>query len=149
MTHLVKSLLNRSLLALVVLGAAPASQAVWAGDQKCPLGNATLRGTYMSHGSGTIVGLGPIAAVGLLIYDGKGNLVNPFTASANGNVGSATTYGTYTVNSDCTGTVRLGGSNYNFVVDADGSKVFWIETDAGTVFSGSAFRFGHSREDEE
>ena len=53
-----------------------------------PSGNATLRGTYMSHGSGTVVGVGPVVAVGLIIYDGKGNLINPFTFSVNGAIDS-------------------------------------------------------------
>ncbi len=147
MTRFVKSPLNRSLLALVVFAAALASQAVWAGDKKCPLGNATLRGTYMSHGSGTVVGVGPVAAVGLIIYDGKGNLTNPFTVSVNGAIDSVPATGTYTVNSDCTGTVTQTGGNYHFVVAADGSKVFWIETDPGTVISGSAVRLGHADDD--
>ena len=42
------------------------------------------------------------------------------------------------MNSDCTGTVTQTGGNFHFVVAADGSKVFWIETDPGTVISGSA-----------
>jgi hypothetical protein len=136
--------LNRNLLALVVLAAALASQAVWAGEGKCPLGNATLRGTYMSHGSGTVVGVGPVVAVGLIIYDGKGNLVNPHTVSVNGAISTPTAIGTYTVNSDCTGTATQTGGSFNFVVAADGSKLFWIEADAGTVISGSAFRLGHA-----
>ena len=147
MTHLMKSLLNRNLLALVVLAAALTSQAVWAGDSKCPLGNATLRGTYMSHGSGTIVGVGPVVAVGLIMYDGKGNLVNPFTLSVNGTISSNTAIGTYTVNSDCTGTVTQSGGDFNFVVAADGSQVFWIEIDPSTVISGSAQRLGHADSD--
>jgi hypothetical protein len=144
MTHLVKSLLKQNLLALVVLAAVLAPQAVWAGDNKCALGNATLRGTYMSHGSGTIVGVGPVVAVGLIMYDGKGNLVNPFTLSVNGTISSNTAIGTYTVNSDCTGTVTQTGGNFNFVVAADGSQVFWIEIDPSTVISGSAQRLGHA-----
>ncbi len=147
MTHPLRSLLNRNLLGLAVLAGAVASQALWAGDGKCPLGNATLRGTYMSHGSGTIVGVGPVVAVGLIMYDGKGNLVNPFTLSVNGNISSNTAIGTYTVNSDCTGTVTQTGGNFNFVVAADGSQVFWIEIDPSTVISGSAQRLGRADSD--
>ena len=144
MTHLVKSLLNRNLLTLMACTGAFAPQALMANEARCPLGNATLHGTYMSHGSGTIVNVGPAVAVGLIRYDGNGNLVNPFTLSVDGHIESTTAYGTYIVNSDCTGTAHQTGGNFNFVVDPDGSKLFWIEIDPGTVLSGSAFRFGHA-----
>jgi hypothetical protein len=94
----------------------------------------------MSHGNGTVVGVGPVAAVGTITYDGQGNLVNPFTLSVNGSVSTLTQTGTYTVNRDCTGTVVQAGSHFNFVVAPDGSAVFWIETDAGTILSGTAVR---------
>jgi len=147
MTHLMKSAFNWKLLALTVFTASLAPQALMATEAKCPLGNATLRGTYMSHGSGTIVGVGPVVAVGLIMYDGKGNLVNPFTLSVNGNISNNTAIGTYTVNSDCTGTVTQTGGNFNFVVAANGSQVFWIEIDPSTVVSGSAQRLGHADSD--
>jgi hypothetical protein len=83
MTHLLKSLLNGNLLALVAFTAALTPQALKAAhaDGQCPLQNATLRGTYMSSGTGTIVGVGPASAVGTITYDGKGNSVNTFTVS--------------------------------------------------------------------
>jgi len=80
----------------------------------------------------------------LIVYDGKGNAVNPFTVSVNGTISTPTAIGTSTVNSDCTGTLSQTGGNYNFVVAADGSKLFWIEIDPNTVISGSAFRLGHA-----
>src|SRR5271169_967579 len=56
----------------------------------------------------------------LIVYDGKGNAVNPFTVSVNGTISTPTAIGTSTVNSDCTGTLSQTGGNYNFVVAADG-----------------------------
>jgi hypothetical protein len=108
----------------------------------CPLQNATLRGTYLSHGTGTIAG-GPISAVGTATYDGNGNTSNTFTASVNGTIlKSVTVTGTYTVNPDCTGSLEAqNGAHYDFVVNPDGKTVFWIETDPGTVFSGDQVRF--------
>ena len=98
----------------------------------------------MSHGTGTVVGLGPVSAVGTITYDGNGNLINPFTASVNGAIFRGVTQtGTYTVNPDCTGTVVQGGAHYDFVVAPDASTVFWIETDAGTVVTGTAVRLRH------
>ncbi len=131
--------------ALAAMAFAAAPQAVKAADTdgQCPKQNATLLGTYMSHGMGTIIGVGPITAVGTITYDGKGNLSNPYTASVNGTIfRGVTATGTYTVNSDCTGsaTQANGTQHFDFVVSPDGSRVYWIETDSGTVLSGSAVR---------
>jgi hypothetical protein len=110
-------------------------------DALCPLQNATLRGTYLSHGTGTLAG-GPISAVGTATYDGNGNTSNTFTASVNGTIlKGVTVTGTYTVNPDCTGSLDAqNGAHYDFVVSPDGKTVFWIETDPGTVFTGDQVR---------
>ena len=101
MTHLVKSLLNRNLLALVAFAAALAPQALKANEAKCPLGNATPHGTYVLtvDGTGTIVGVGGLTAVGEVTYDGNGHENAQYTASVNGTIykGVAVT-GVYTVN---------------------------------------------------
>lgn len=131
-------------LAAIAFGAAP--QGLKAADALCPLGNATLRGTYVSIASGTLVGIGPVSAVGTLTSDGKGNSVNPFTVSVNGVISRSTVTGTSTVNSDCTGSLtQSDGTHYDFVVTPDGSTFDWIETDAGTVLSGTARRLKHSK----
>jgi hypothetical protein len=139
MTHLLKSLLNRNLLALAAIAAALTPQALKA---QCPFLNATLHGTYMVSGTGTIVGLGPIAAVGKTTYDGKGNLTDTYTGSVNGTIYRGVTLtGTYTVNPDCTGSLsESDGSHYDFVVTPDGSRKMWIGTDAGVVVSGTEVR---------
>jgi hypothetical protein len=128
--------------ALAAMAFALAPQALKASDTEgqCPRQNATLLGTYMSHGTGTVVGVGPVSAVGTITYDGRGNLINPFTISVNGAVSRMTQTGSYTVNRDCTGTVVQGGAHYDFVVAPDASTVFWMETDAGTIVSGTAVR---------
>jgi hypothetical protein len=142
MTHLVKLLLNRSLLALIAFTAALAPQALKAEEALCPLGNATFHGTYLISGAGTRVGVGPIAAVGEHTSDGKGNTYATYTASVNGVIhpGIMVT-GIYTVNGDCTGTLaESDGSHYDFVVTPDGSNVSWIRTDTGFVTSGTEVR---------
>ena len=123
-------------------GAAVTPQAPNAADEEalCPQGNATLRGTYMSRAEGTAVGIGPLAAVGWLTYDGKGHVVNGFTVSVNGVISRGTISGPYTVNSDCTGSTELSGNHYDQIVTPDGSRVDWIATDPGSVFSGTEVR---------
>jgi hypothetical protein len=110
-------------------------------EAQCPRGDATLRGTYMSQGGGTVIGIGPVAFVGTLYLDGKGGVTNPFTISFAGTISRVVAPGTYTVNGDCTGTMTLAGTNnFDFRVSPDGSKLDYIQTDAGTVISGSASR---------
>jgi len=127
-------------LATVICAMAPRALKAADPDGLCPSQNATLHGTYMSHGTGTVVGVGPVSAVGTITYDGHGSLTNPFTISVNGAVSRITQTGSYTVNRDCTGTVVQGGAHYDFVVAPDASTVFWMETDAGTIVTGTAVR---------
>lgn len=111
-------------------------------DALCPRGDATLRGTYMSMGGGTVVGVGPVAFIGTAYFDGKGGVTNPVTVSVAGTISRAVGKATYTVNSDCTATFTTsdGTQHYDMRVSPDGSKLDYIETDAGTVISGSASR---------
>lgn len=141
-----KLLVSCALMALTFAMAPKTLKA--ATDEQCPLLNATLRGTYMVTGTGTIVGFGPASAVGTITYDGKGNSSNTFTVSANGTISRGVTVtGPYTVKSDCTGSLaQSDGTHYDFVVNPDGNTVFWIETDDGTVISGTEVRFKHPTE---
>jgi hypothetical protein len=128
-------------VAVMTLAAAPQSLKAADEDALCPLGNETLHGNYMSISTGTIVGVGPITAVGRTAYDGKGSAVNPYTVSVNGVISTGTGIGIYTVNSDCTGSVvTTDGAHYSFVITPDGSTFDWIDIDPGRVFSGTAIR---------
>lgn len=127
-----------SCLAALVLALVP--QAAKAGPL-CPLLNATKHGTYVVHATGNIVGVGPAVGVGEINYDGHGNSLANFTLNLNGTIHTFTAVtGTYTINSDCTGTHLEGGSHYSFVVSPDGNKATWIETDAGAVITGTEVR---------
>src|ERR1700745_3385887 len=89
--------------ATLVLSVAVPAQA---GDAACSLARAA--GTYGVSDSGTVVGIGPRAAVALLTLDAAGNIKGTVTASLNGAVSSSRLSGTYTVNGDCTGTTTFG-----------------------------------------
>jgi hypothetical protein len=83
---------------------------------------------------------GPFAEVGRQAFDGKGKTDATGTLSANGNTFSKVTFeGTYAVNPDCTGSMRLssslGVSHANFVIDDDGTELRLIFTDSGVVES--------------
>jgi hypothetical protein len=131
-------------LAAITLAAAP--QSLKAADSLCPRLNATKHGTYGMSGTGTIVGLGLIAVSGVITYDGNGNVSVTATASVNGTIyrGSTST-GTYTVNPDCTGSfIQSNGSHYDFWVTPDGSMSTWIQSDTGTVVTGSEHRLSQT-----
>jgi hypothetical protein len=133
-----KKLLASCVLAILTLALAP--QAIKAGPL-CPLLNATKHGTYVVHATGNIVGVGPAVGVGEITYDGHGNSLANFTLNLNGTVHVFTALpGTYTINSDCTGTHLEAASHYSFIVSPDGNKATWIETDPGAVITGTEVR---------
>ena len=128
-------------LSAVTLAVAPRALMASDAEALCPQGNETLSGTYMLRNEGTIVGVGSITEVARTTYDGKGNLVHSFTASVNGMILTGTVTGTFTVNSDCTGSVvRSDGAHYNFVIAPNGSRFDFITTVPGRVVSGTAIR---------
>jgi hypothetical protein len=131
------------ILALAAITFAVAPQALKAADEDalCPAGNATVRGPHLTQGTGYIVGVGPLTLVGLMTYDGKGGGVLVSTLSINGAISKGTLSANYTVNSDCTMTQTLSnGNNSVGVVAPDGSTGYWMETDPGTVISGTLVR---------
>ena len=98
--------------------------------------------TFAANLSGTIVSVGAEAIVGRLILDGQGNVKGSGTFSVNGTISSGSISGTYTENADCTGTAQitpegLGTMNLNTVVVDGGRELLLIETDSGTVVSGT------------
>jgi len=127
--------------ALAAVAFASAPQALKAADPLCPLLDATKHGTYVVYGTGAVVGVGPAVAVGEITYDGHGNTRATFTLNVNGNVQTHIDVpGTYTINSDCTGTSLEADAHYSFVVSPDGNTTTWMETDPGTVVSGTEVR---------
>ena len=95
-------------MAAVTALALAISPAAKASDKGCT--NATLRGSYAQTGSGVITAppdqAGPFANVGTLVFDGNGGLTGTLVVSS-GTSSQATETGTYTVNSDCTGTYTV------------------------------------------
>jgi hypothetical protein len=75
-------------------------------DDSCSAARAA--GTYGVSDSGTVIGIGPRAAVAQLTLDAAGHINGPFTASLNGTVTTGTLSGTYRVNPDCSGTTTFG-----------------------------------------
>jgi hypothetical protein len=110
-------------------------------NQQCS--NATLHGSYGLHATGTIINVGPFAAVGVFTFDGNGNLSATLTQKVNGNVVPITITGTYTVAPDCTVSdvwnLSSGGMTQHESVIVDNGKEYVIlNTTPGNVVSGVA-----------
>lgn len=102
-----KYTIRRSAFAVVVAAylIAGIGVAAEAQDHDCSLAHSA--GHWSFTDNGTVVGVGPRTAVGVWTLDGHGNLLNGVAASSlNGSIASETFSGTYTVNSDCSGTVE-------------------------------------------
>jgi hypothetical protein len=126
-------------VSLSLSGSTPAAQA----SHGCDLRD--VQGSYSYLVSGTNVGAGLVAAVGLVTADGAGHLTATDTVSANGLIIHRSITGSYTVNANCTGTAlfsdNFGQSTHlDFVIAARGSEFQFIQTDANTVTTGVARR---------
>lgn len=113
--------------------------------------NASLKGAYAYSTQGftevtpdiSPAGFVPWAQTGLIVYDGNGNILfgtfTVITTTANGGLVRGTFTGTYTVNSDCTGTAQtdLGdGTVFNFDLVVQGpAKHTYIGTDPGAFMN--------------
>jgi len=114
-------------------------------DHACTLGS--LEGLYGFISTGTLIGVRlvangpivnvPIANVGVITFDGEGNLSQHLTNSRNGVIMPVDVTGTYTVNPNCTGSWTISnGNTADFVIVAGGSEVMFIRTVPGTVITG-------------
>jgi len=124
----------------LVLGMAPTAKAI---DKGCS--NAALHGTYADRDTGFLTAppamAGPFTGVSTQTYDGNGGVTATGIVSLNGNIIPITSKGTYTVNSDCTGTYTveispIGLTAHGFFVIADnGNELHILVTDPGTAIS--------------
>ena len=85
----------------------------------------------------------PADTVGQVTLNGRGGIEGTETFAVNGVVTVLSVAGTYTENSDCTGTWQItpaGGAaaNFNTVVVNSGKELFLIETDKNTYAAGTA-----------
>jgi len=110
---------------------------------------ATLNGRYVFDATGWNVVNGsavPKTVVEFLRFKGDGTLTSIATAVVGGNIiaNDATGSGTYTVNSDCTGTLTFNGSGLTFdlFIAPSGRQFHMIETATGQMLAGPAQRVG-------
>ena len=85
----------------------------------------------------------PAETVGAVTLDGDGNISGTETFTTNGVVDTLSVTGTYTENSDCTGTWEItptGGTpvTFNTVIVNGGNEFLLIQTNTGAITTGSA-----------
>ena len=108
--------------------------------------NATLTGSYgfKQQGFGLrnskpakLGNMIPFATVGVVTFDGAGNASFTLTQVFNSEGGAffEAIPGTYTVNSDCTGTIAIEdfGLHFYMVTVGGGAELFAIQTEIGTT----------------
>ncbi len=136
----------------LALGCAPSASAQQDSDQppsdnpQCTAEN--LQGRYGYTISGWLVSpLRPVAAVGVLTFDGEGRILNA-QGTFNNSVAISRRMGagSYTVNPNCTGSATVAGDfaglTFDFMIipGAHGSEFSLIVTNSGTVETGVAQR---------
>ena len=145
--------MKRILSALVALAAAAAlvvlptmsKRNVTAVHAQTGCSNATLTGNYgftfggfqIQHGTQRSV---PFYGVGLGTFDGTGNVSATFSFGINGKISANQPYtATYTVNSDCTGSVTAipgsGGDNFAVVIVDGGAEVLAVDISTGETLT--------------
>jgi hypothetical protein len=130
------SLLGISVIAIGLL-IGPASTAKADGPHHKPCSNATLDGSYGYYRTGTILpDGGPLVAVGIFNYDGKGHTVGSESVNRNGEYAfDQGGTGFYHVNSDCTGVLlNDDGEEYSRLVVVDGGKTVYLFSENNAVY---------------
>jgi hypothetical protein len=105
-------------------------------DTKAGCSNATLVGAYGFYRTGFTPD-GPLSAVGMVFYDGKGHSKVRQRISRNGHIQHSSASYEYKVASDCsTKTFSDGEEIANGVVTNNGNKVFFVGVTEGNTIYG-------------
>jgi hypothetical protein len=129
------------LVAIAVVGTTTGAKAQGQGRKARTCGLQTLKGNYAAMFNGTAFDVGPFASVGVVSFDGNGNVSATHHASFNGNPGVYTFAGTYDVDADCTGTMTTIHNpgefegHFYFVILDKGKEVLVIQQDPGSIFT--------------
>ena len=143
-TRLTKTIMGSLVAAAMAFGT---SGTVRAGAENPAQGLSvhTLRGSYLfaTHGFDIVGGVvQPKAIVEGINFNGDGTLSVPFaTVSINGFIIQIPPggVGVYTVEASGQGTLTFtGGPSFDIFVEAGGKQVWMIQTNANTVFQGTA-----------
>lgn len=147
------SLVVVTFLGTMVLGPVSYAKSVEDQDKDDECTVASLHGSYGYFLSGPLIGLGPVAAVGIVTLDGSGGLSARDTVSNNGVISHRNGSGAYTLNSNCTGSLSLNGDFLGFSADvmvvprSHGNDFTFIVTNPFTNQAGEAKRVARGDSD--
>jgi hypothetical protein len=133
---------------LITLGPVTLQQGYAQEENQTACTLAILKGLYVFDASGyNIVDATPApkAVVEFLTLQGDGTLSSLGTNSIDGTIHSSVSdTGIYTVNQDCTGTLKFNTSGFTFdlYIAPNGSRFHMIETVPNTVLAGEVRRVG-------
>jgi hypothetical protein len=135
---------------LLFVGALASGVGVASAQNHCTL--KSVRGTYVFTASGHNIVSGvpqPKAILEVIVLNGDGTLSVPAaTTSINGFIVRSEGAGTYTVSSQCTGTISFaGGPSFDIFVSGGGKLLWMIQTNPNTVFQGTATRTSRKEDD--
>lgn len=112
----------------------------------------TLRGQFAIKGDGLVPSgpppspMVPFGVIGIMTFDGVGNLTIASTASNNGMIESGLRTGYYLVNDDCTGSLQVilpfppFEINHSLVISEKGNSFYMIVSDPFSVVTFEAKR---------
>ena len=132
---------------LALIGTARADE----DEARLSCSNATLKGTYVHAETGwSISAQGPttpVATAGFDTFDGDGTGTGVITINSNGVVvaDNETSTATYSINTDCTGTVVFKDADgsivhFNIYLSPSGNQIRFITTEPGSVIASTDTR---------
>ena len=129
-----------SLVLLIASGVAAASSPASAGDQ---CSTEAMKGSYLYAQDGIILGTihdknKPFAQAGREYCDGKGCMSGIYSGNFNRTITRGRYKGTYTMNSNCSGTVTFQDDqknvyNYDIFATQNGSELVFVQTDSNSI----------------
>jgi hypothetical protein len=113
------------------------------GAGQCANGSVSGSYAYLLTGVTWVSNIGYYySQAGNAVSDGNGNMSVGSTVNVNGTTVSTSATGSYSLASDCSGTVRVsnqnGTANYIVGVVENGQGMVFLETDSGTTVGGTA-----------
>ena len=75
----------------------------------------------------------PVVGGGLVTFDGEGHLTAAETVSVGGQIAPVNVLGTYTVNSDCTGSFTTSHAHLDLVIVRGGKEILAVNEDQGNA----------------
>jgi hypothetical protein len=129
------------------LSASPGGQPEHEPGRSC--NERSLQGRYATKTDGWLVlpvGLRTFAAAAVMSFDGVGGMTNAATTSTHGVIHKGVTYGSYTVNRDCTGQMTFPSVasgmplTFDIIIASGGWEIVFVGTTAPASLTGAGKR---------